>query len=98
MAHLSYPSSAEVQLRLGAQEDAILTVVRHWAWWTRGEVEGRLPGDPQVSAVILTADRSSEALIREILRRSFQLVFPDDGGDGIQAAGGPQQRPKRGAR
>ncbi len=82
MAHLSYPSLTEVQLRLGPQEDAILTVVRRWGWWTRATVEGRLPGDTQVSAVILTAARGTDPTIREILHRSFQLVFPAEGGDG----------------
>ena len=96
MANLSYPSPEEVQLRLGAQEDAILTVVRHWAWWKRADVEGRLPGDGQVSAVILTAERSTDTLIREILHRSFQLVFPVDGGDGVASVLGPSVRNKRG--
>ena len=82
MAHLSYPSATEVQLRLGAQEDAILRVVRHWGWWTYADVEGRLPGDPQVAAVILTAHRGADRTIREIMRRSFQIVFPPEGGAG----------------
>ena len=92
MAHLSYPSPAEVQLRLGPREDAILTVVRRWAWWTRAEVEGRLPGDAQVAAVILTAERGVDGTIREILQRSFQLVFPADGGEGAPVVRGPGAR------
>lgn len=98
MAHLSYPSPAEVQLRLGPREDAILTVVRHLAWWTRAEFEGRLPGAAQVSAVILTAERSTDTMIREILHRSFQLVFPTGGGEGTQSVPGPGGRTKRGTR
>jgi hypothetical protein len=86
MAYLSYPSPTEVQLRLGAREDSILTVVRHWAWWTRAEVEGQLPGEATVSAVVLTAERPTERTIREILHRSFHLVFPADGGEGSPAA------------
>jgi hypothetical protein len=88
MAHLSYPSPAEVQLRLGPQENEILTVVRRWAWWTHAEVEGQQPGDAEVLAVILTAERSADATIREILRRSFHLVFPVEGGEGVTAASG----------
>jgi hypothetical protein len=84
MAHLSYPSPLEVQLRLGPREDAILTVVGRWAWWTSAEVEGLLPGSSEVSAVILTAERATEATIREIMHRSFRLVFPPTGGDGAQ--------------
>ncbi len=90
MAQLSYPSSTEVQLRLGSQEDAILTVVRHWGWWTRAEVEGRLPGESQVTAVILTAERGADQTIRKILYRSFQLVFPAEGGEGASAASRPK--------
>ncbi len=92
MAHLSYPSATEVQLRLGAQENAILTVVRHWGWWTHAAVEGQLPGDPQVSAVILTAARGADQTIREILRRSFQIVFPTEGGAGTLMATEPNAR------
>ena len=82
MAHLSYPTSAEVQLRLGPREDEILTVVRHWAWWNRVDFEGQLPGQAEVTAVILTAERSTETTLREILARSFRLVFPPTGGEG----------------
>lgn len=92
MAYLSYPSPGEVQLRLGPQENAILTAVRRWGWWTRAEVEGRLPGDALVAAVILTADRGGDATIRRILRLSFQLVFPPEGG-----AGAPAVAPRPGA-
>jgi hypothetical protein len=95
MAYLSYPSATEVQLRLGAQEQAILTVVRRWGWWTRAEVEGRVSGEGQVTAVILTADRGSDQTIRTILRRSFQLVFPAEGGAGIVAAPTPEAGPPR---
>ncbi len=98
MAHLSYPSPTEVQLRLGPQEDAILTVVRHWAWWTRAEVEGQLPGELEVAAVILTAERTTEATIREILHRSFQIVFPSAGGEGVCAASGVGARSQRSIR
>lgn len=90
MTHLSYPSSTELQLRLGAHENEILTVVRHCAWWTRAEIEGRLPGSSEVAAVILTAERSMDSTLREILRRSFQLGFPDEGGE---AEPGVRRRP-----
>ena len=95
MAQLSYPSSTEVQLRLGAQEDAILTVVRRWGWWTRADVEGRVPGESQVTAVILTAARSEDRMIRDILHRSFQLVFPAEGGEGVETAVAPTPRVRR---
>jgi hypothetical protein len=86
MAQLSYPSPTEVQLRLGPHENAILAVVRGWAWWTHVAVEGQVAGDATVSAVVLTAERSSDMTIREILQRSFQLVFPPEGGERVLAA------------
>jgi hypothetical protein len=95
MAYLSYPTPTEVQLRLGAQEDSILTVVRHWAWWTRAEVEGQLPGEATVSAVVFTAERPAESTIRDILQRSFRLVFPADGGEGTSTGPLPEVRTKR---
>lgn len=90
MTHLSYPSSTELQLRLGPHENEILTVVRHCAWWTRAEIEGRLPGSSEVAAVILTAERRMDSTLREILRRSFKLAFPDEGGE---AEHGVRRRP-----
>ncbi len=95
MAHLSYPSPTEVQLRLGANEDAILTVVRRWQSWTRADVEGRVPGDAQVAGVTLTAERGTDATIREILYRSFQLEFPLEGGDGVLLSPGSGASPTR---
>jgi hypothetical protein len=95
MAQLNYPSATEVQLRLGPQENAILTVVRRWGWWLRADVEGQLPGAEHVSAVILTAARSEDRTIREILHRSFQLVFPPEGGEGVQSAASPAPRTRR---
>lgn len=86
MAELTYPSATEVQLRLGPQEDVILAVVRRCAWWTRAEVEGRLPGSSNVTGVLLTAARTEDDTIRRILHHSFKLVFPDDGGEGVVAA------------
>ncbi len=84
MAHLSYPSITEVQLRLEAQEDAILAVVRRCPWWTKADVEGRLPGSTTVSGVILTTTRATESTLRRILQMSFGLVFPPEGGAGQQ--------------
>ncbi len=98
MAHLSYPSSTQVRLRLGPRENAILTVVRKCSWWTGAEVEGRMAGDAEVSAVILTAERASDSTIREIMHRSFRLVFPEDGGEGMVADQSAAVRPRRGAR
>jgi hypothetical protein len=80
MAQLSYPSVTEVELRLGAHEEAILAVVRGCPWWTKAEVEGRVPGSATVSAVVLTTSRTVESTLRRILQMSFGMVFPAEGG------------------
>lgn len=85
MAHLSYPSPTEVQLRLDAQDYVIFAVLRGCPWWTRAEVEGRLPGSTTVSSVTLTALRCMDGTLRRILRLSAGLVFPTDGGVGQPA-------------
>lgn len=89
MARLSYPSATEVQLRLDAQEDMILAVLRGCPWWTKIEVEGLLPGSTTVSSVILTATRGMDVTIRRIVRMSSGLVFPQEGGVGQQPARPP---------
>lgn len=82
MATLSYPSPAELQLRLEAHEGAILDVVRGCPWWSRAEIEGRTPGNSTVTRVTLTAMRANDSTLRRILQLSFGLVFPADGGVG----------------
>ncbi len=98
MAVLMYPSPPEIQLKLGPHENEILTVVRKCGWWTRAEFEGQVPGSPEVTAVILTADRAMESTIREILHRSFQLVFPAEGGESEHNASKQSFQSKRAPR
>ena len=57
-----------------------------------------MAGDAEVSAVILTAERASDPTIREILHRSFRLVFPEDGGEGTVAEPSASVRTRRGMR
>jgi hypothetical protein len=83
MAYLIYPSAAEVQLRLGPREDTILGVVRRWQWWIRADVERTLPDAVDVTGVTLTAERTMDRTMRDILFEGFHLVFPDDGGEGV---------------
>lgn len=98
MANLSYPSATEVQLRLEAQENAILAVVRGCPWWTKAEIEGHVPGHAIVSAVTLTTGRGLDSTLRRILQMSFGLVFPQEGGDGLQPPQKAQGQPSRGSR
>lgn len=82
MATLIYPSSEELQLRLESREGAILDVVRGCPWWTKADIEGRIPGDSTVTGVTLTALREMDSTLRRIMNLSFGLVFPADGGVG----------------
>jgi hypothetical protein len=77
---VSAPDELRLVLR-GAAENAILNTLRHWPNWERVELE-RDPDDAtRYRAVTLIAARGQEATIREILRRSFGLIFPPEGGD-----------------
>jgi len=81
MTTLSVSDSGELHLTLrGAEENRILTTVRHWPYWLRVTVE-RDPADPKTClAVTLITDRTYEAMVREILKRSFGMSFPPEGG------------------
>lgn len=86
MATISYPSPVELQLCLEAQEGAILDVVRGCSWWTKADIEGRMPGVTTVTRVTLTTTRSMDSTLRRILNLSFGLIFPEDGGVGEKRA------------
>jgi hypothetical protein len=81
MTTLDLSSPDELRLVLsGAAENAILKTLRRWPNWLRAEVE-RDPADTDICvSVTLVASRTQEATIREILRRSFGLIFPPEGG------------------
>lgn len=82
MTTLAKRSDGELWLTLrGEAENRILTVVRHWPHWLRFDIE-RDPHDSTVClSVTLIADQSHETVVREILKRSFSLTFPEAGGD-----------------
>lgn len=82
MTSLDLSTPGEVRLTLrGKAEDAILTTLRRWPHWLSAEVE-RDPLDAgQCLAVTLVADRTQEPTLREVLRRSFGLTFPPEGGE-----------------
>lgn len=91
---LSNPDELRLVLR-GAAENAILETLRRWPHWLRVEVE-RDPADPALYVgVTLVASRDQEPTIREILRRSFAMNFPVEGGSctlGIPSAPDPKLR------
>lgn len=77
---VSTPDELRLVLR-GTAENAILDTLRHWPNWLRVELE-RDPDDAaRYLSVTLIAARGQEATIREILRRSFGMIFPPEGGD-----------------
>ncbi len=86
MAELRYPSETDIQLCLGAQEQAILAVVRGCSWWTKADADRDDTGN--VTRVTLTAPRGMESTLRSILDKSFGLVFPPEGGSGVPRARG----------
>lgn len=96
MTTLDMSVADELRLVLsGAEEQAILATLRRWPYWLRAEVE-RDPADAsQCLSVTLIAERSQEATLREILRRSFGLTFPAEGGSRTMVAPAvPQPRPR----
>jgi hypothetical protein len=81
MTTLDMSNPGEVRLILrGETENAILTMLRRWPHWLRAEVEHDPVETTQCVAITLITDRAQEATIREILRRSFGLTFPPEGG------------------
>ncbi len=81
MTTLSTSETGELCLTLrGEAENRILTTLRHWPHWQRVDIE-RDPADAdRCLAVTLIADAAFESTVREILKRSFNLTFPESGG------------------
>jgi hypothetical protein len=77
---LSSPEELRLILR-GAAENTILATLRRWPYWLSAEVEHDPVDRAQVLSVTLVTGRAQEATLREILRRSFGLAFPPEGGD-----------------
>jgi hypothetical protein len=81
MTTLSVSDSGEVCLTLrGAAENRILTTLRRWPHWRRVTIERDPANVEQCLAVTLVTDQIYESTVREILRRSFGMTFPPDGG------------------
>ena len=95
MTTLSKNTTGEVCLVLrGEAENRILTTLRHWPYWLRVDVE-RDPADSRrCLSVSLFADELHESIVRDILKRSFGMTFPDAGGD-VDLPPEPPARPRR---
>lgn len=94
---MSNPGELRLVLR-GAAENAILNTLRRWPHWSGVEFE-RDPADHgKYLSVTLITGCNQEATIREILRRSFRMTFPPEGGDTPFLAEAPQDASRRGPR
>ena len=96
MTTLSIAETGELQLTLrGTAENRILATVRRWPYWQRVDIE-RDPANAEIClAVTLIADRVHEPIVREILRRSFGMTFPEAGGSydiGPELPASPRRR------
>jgi hypothetical protein len=79
--HLSISESGEVSLTLrGIEENRILATVRRWPYWRRVALEHHPIDTEQCLAVTLFADQIHETIVRDILKRSFGMTFPQAGG------------------
>lgn len=74
------PGELRLTLR-GAEENAILATLRRWPHWIGSEVQRDPANAQRCLTVTLITDRNHEPIIREILRRSFGLIFPPEGGE-----------------
>lgn len=95
MTTLARSASDEVRLTLrGEAENRILATLRRWPYWLRVDIE-RDPADTErCLSITLIADGVHEPIVRDILKRSFGMTFPDAGGD-VELPPEPPARPRR---
>lgn len=81
MTTLAIGATGEVELTLrGVEENRVLATMRHWPYWQRVDLERDPANAGSCLAVTLFTDRIYESTLREILRRSFGMTFPETGG------------------
>lgn len=81
MSMLFTSPSDELCLTLrGLEEDRVLATVRRWPHWRRVDIERDPANAERCLAVTLVTDPMFESTMREILKRSFGMTFPDEGG------------------
>jgi hypothetical protein len=78
----------------GAREDRVLTTLRGWPYWVRADIERDAENPASCITVTLITNRDHESTIREILKRSFGLIFPAEGGS-LELAPLPPQVSRR---
>jgi len=77
---ISTPGTLRLILR-GAAENAILNTLRYWPYWQSVEVEHDPDDTARHLSVTLITGQNHEVVLREILRRSFGMTFPPEGGE-----------------
>lgn len=98
MASLGFNTNGEVCLTLrGVDEDRVLTTLRGWPQWLRADIERDVLHPGRYTAVTLITSSIHEGTLREILKRSFGMVFPKEGGS-CAALAIPILPARRGAR
>jgi hypothetical protein len=96
MTTLATSAAGEVCLTLrGATENRVLTTLRRWPHWNRLEVERDPTDADRYLSVTLVTDQVHEPTLREILRRSFGLTFPVEGGSSDVAVEPPVKERRR---
>ncbi|MBC8076711.1 MAG: hypothetical protein H7Y32_11605 [Chloroflexales bacterium] len=81
MTTLDTSVAGELHLTLrGAAENRILATLRRWPHWRLGNLERDPANVQQYQSITLITDQAHEATVREILKRSFGLTFPPEGG------------------
>lgn len=81
MTTLSISEAGDVTLTLrGANENRVLTAIRRWPYWRNIALERDPDNADRYVAITLVADQIHEATVREILQRSFGMIFPKTGG------------------
>ena len=99
MTTLDTSVAGELRLTLrGAAENRILDTVRHWPHWRLGNIEHDPANEQQYQSVTLITDRVHEATVREILKLSFGLIFPPEGGNRELAPEAPRPAGRRGSK
>jgi hypothetical protein len=95
MTTLYTSGSGELCLMLrGQDENRILTTLRRWPYWSRADVERDPENAEHCLSVTLITDQAYESTLREILKRSFGMTFPEIGGSS-DLAPEPLPRPSR---
>jgi len=81
MSSLYLNPAGELCLTLrGAAENRILATVRRWPHWQRVDIERDPLNMADCSAITLITDPIFESTVRDILKRSFGMTFPTEGG------------------